>query len=331
MTTRSDSGTEILAGAADTALRDAMARLTTAGVDNPRFEAQLLLALALGVSRTAVLTGLHPEPNADQQKGFARLLAARVRRVPLAYLRGTQEFYGLNFAVTPAVLIPRPETELLVDFAREKLADRTAENNHDQDNDPPCFADVGAGSGCVAIAILAHCPQARGIAFDLAPDALAIARKNAVANGVAARLGFARGDLLTGANSGRFDVIVSNPPYISQDDLETLQPEVREFEPRLALDGGLDGLALYRPLASQARRALKPGGWLAVEVGQGQAAPVRALLEQQGLSELEIRPDLAGIGRVVCGRKPDQPLQNVADERRPDRVSADGEGGPAWT
>jgi release factor glutamine methyltransferase len=273
-------------------LVEATQQLEEAGIENPRFEAQLLLGLALGVSRVAILAGTHPEPTEAQQQEFARLIEARARRVPLAYLRGTQEFYGLPFRVSPAVLVPRPETELLVDFARETLP-----------GDMGVLADVGTGSGCIAIATLAHCPQAQGVAFDLSPDALALARHNALHNGVETRLRFARADLLTGAATDAYDVIVSNPPYIPTAQIPTLQAEVRDYEPRLALDGGPDGLEALRRLAAESSRALRPGGWLAVEVAIGQAADVADFLRAHRLTSVATRADLAGIERLVCGQK----------------------------
>jgi release factor glutamine methyltransferase len=161
---------------------------------------------------------------------------------------------------------------------------------------------VGTGSGCLLTAILAGCPKATGVAFDLSAEALAIARRNAAQNGVASRARFARGSLLESAGAERFDLIVSNPPYIPTADLAALQPEVRDCEPRMALDGGADGLECLRQLAAAAPRALKPGGWLAVEVGQGQAAPVADLLRARGLRAVGTRRDLAGIERIVYGQ-----------------------------
>lgn len=273
---------------------EAIATLAAAGVEDPRFEAQLLLALALGVSRSQVVAGLAPFPTEAQQQAFLHLVRERARRVPLAYLRGSQEFYGLPFLVTPDVLIPRPETELLVDFALEML--RTAETPS------PILADVGAGSGCIAIAALAHCPAARAIAVDISAAALAVAGTNAVQNGVTERIRFVRAGLLTGLATAHFDLVVSNPPYIPTSEIPKLQEEVRAFEPALALDGGADGLDFHRGLVTGALRVLRPGGWLAVEVAMGQAPAVAALFRKAGLTSLTIRRDLAGIERVVAGK-----------------------------
>ncbi|HZP80770.1 MAG TPA: HemK/PrmC family methyltransferase, partial [Chthonomonadaceae bacterium] len=157
--------------------------------------------------------------------------------------------------------------------------------------------------GCIVIAALAHCATAQAVALDLSWEALTLARRNAETNGVSARVRFAQGDLLTGVKSAGFDVIVSNPPYIPTAEVPTLQSEVRDFEPRLALDGGADGLVLLRGLSSGAQRVLRPGGWLGVEVALGQAETVAALLHAAGWGAVETRRDLAGIARVVCGQK----------------------------
>ena len=270
-----------------TALQWADRLLNAAGIEDARFEAQLLLALALNVSRTTLLAGLRPTLSETEFRAFEALARERERRVPLAYLRGTQEFYGLPFLVTPATLIPRPETELLVEFALEKS--------------PTLLADVGTGTGCIPIAVLAHCPQARAVAFDLSFEALAVARRNAIANNVMDRLRLVQGNILRGAG-GMFDLLVSNPPYIPSEEIDGLQAEVRDFEPRLALDGGRDGLTLLRELAQEARRVLKPGGWLAVEVALGQASVVAELFAARGLTAIAARRDLAGIERIVCGQ-----------------------------
>ena len=272
-------------------LQAAIVRLTAAGVETPRLEAQLLLAQALGTTRTAVVAGIYREPTAEQHAEFERLVQAREGRIPLAYLRGTQEFFGLTFRVGPEVLIPRPETELLVEFALEKLGQAGT------------LADVGTGSGCIVTATLAHAVQARGVGFDLSADALTVAQTNIRLNGVAERVRLVQGDLLTGAGEALFEVIVSNPPYIPSAEVANLAPEVRDAEPRLALDGGRDGLEYYRRLTVQAWRALRPGGWLAVEVGMGQAPEVAALWRATDWQEVTIRCDLAGIERMVCGRK----------------------------
>jgi release factor glutamine methyltransferase len=278
----------------------ASARLAAAGVESARFEAQLLVGLAVGVSRTAVIAGLYPPLDDGAWNRFRGLVEARCARTPLAYLRGTQEFYGLELEVGPAVLIPRPETELLVDFARERLRGGPTASGAA----PAAFADVGTGSGCIAVSVLVSCAGTRCVALDLSAEALLVARRNAARHSVTDRIRLVRGDLLAGMPAGRFDVILSNPPYIATGDLAGLQPEVRDAEPRLALDGGPDGLACLKRLAPLALRCLRPGGWLAVEVALGQAGDVAGLFAGAGFCEIELRNDAAGIERVVAARSP---------------------------
>lgn len=299
----------LLAGAAQ--------KLEAAGVESPRLEARLLLAQALGVSSVELLRGLGREPTDAEIRRFEGLLGERARRVPLAYLRGTQEFYGLTFEVTPATLIPRPETELLVEYVLEKalgvrssgvgkesqcLTPNAPEGERAQ-RSVRTLIDVGTGSGCIAVAVAVHAPAMRVVAVDISAEALAVARRNAARHHVAGRVQFIRGELLDSVASQCAEIIVSNPPYIPTKEIETLQPEVRDYEPRIALDGGPDGLRLYRRLFAGARRTLRPGGWLAVEVGFGQAEAVAERMALVGFEEIERRRDLVGIERVVAGRR----------------------------
>ena len=277
-------------------LAEAIERLQAAGTENPRLEAQLLMALALVVPRTSILAGMHPPPTPEQEQEFARLIAEREKRVPLAYLRGTQEFYALEFIVTPAVLVPRPETEMLVEEAL-----RLARSQGDET--PFLLADVGTGSGCIPISVAKHQQNVIAAAFDVSAEALEVARRNAQRHGVSHRIQFSQGDLLSGVAPEIFHCIVSNPPYIASQEIESLQPEVRDYEPRLALDGGSDGLEAYRRLIPQAAFALQSGGWLCLEIGHGQADAVKNLMCEAGLHEINARPDFAGIERVVAGRK----------------------------
>lgn len=281
--------------------RWAAEELRAAGVEEARFEAQLLLAFALGVSRSSVVARTYAPLSGEQRERFTDLIARRVRRVPFAYLRGTQEFYRREFVVTPAVLVPRPETELLVEKVLEKVGASFARDLPGQEQ--VTLADVGTGSGCIAVTLAAEQAQICAVAFDISPDALALAQLNARNNGVAEQVRFVRGDLLTGGAAGAFDIVASNPPYIPTDVIEGLQAEVRDYEPRLALDGGNDGLHVYRILVVGSERALKPGGWLFMEVGQGQADAVSALMRRAGYANIEAFRDLAGIERVVCGQK----------------------------
>ena len=271
----------------------AQARLKAAGVDSPRFEAQLLVGMVLGISRTAVTVQLHPQMSPAQFEVLRDFVSRRENREPLAYIRTTQDFYGREFSISPEVLIPRPETEMLVDFAFE----RTPIRLHFR------FAEVGTGSGCIAISVLAERPLSTCVAVDISDGALRIARKNAEKQDVVDRIQFVHGDLLEGFPLTSFDLILSNPPYIPTGDISTLQPEVSRFEPKLALDGGEDGLELYRRLTAQAAIVLRPGGWIAVEIGMGQSEEVTSLFEAAGLKDIESRLDLAGIGRVALGRR----------------------------
>ena len=266
------------------------AKLRDSGIDLPGTEAQLLLAWALGTTRLDVMANPERCLDSAQIGKFRDAVLQRSRRVPLAYIRGTQEFYGFEFAVSPAVLIPRPETELLVEFTLEK--------SHSGDSS---VWDVGTGSGCIAVAISARNPRSRVIASDVSKDALDIASRNAVRHD--ARVRFIQTDLLSSARAESVTTIVSNPPYIGLRELETLQPEVRDHEPHLALAAVDDGLFILRRLIPQGFRALKCGGWMAVEVGIGQAEHVFADFESSGFRDVGTIKDLAGIDRVVKGHK----------------------------
>lgn len=276
------------------AIREASQRLTNVGIppDEARREARILVREATGLTNEALY--MHPEftlPD-DVLAHWESMVARRETREPLAYITGYREFYGLTFRVTPAVLIPRPETELLVEIALEHL--REVKN--------PVVVDVGTGSGCIAIAIAVHRPDATVYATDISPDALTIARENATRNGVTVHF---REDDLLGPFQGRgpqFDVIVSNPPYIAPAEITTLEPEVRDWEPQLALGTHPHPELIYGHLAKESRGILRPGGLLAAEVGQGLAHPARVLWKVSGFSEITTIPDYAGIPRVVCGR-----------------------------
>ena len=279
-------------------LPEAIRILQAADIETPRLEARVLLAYVLKVSNASVIAGTYSAPPPEQIAEFSRLISERAKRVPLAYLRGTQEFYGLDFAVSPAVLIPRPETEWLTENAIRRAA--LWAQNHAE---PFLLADVGTGTGCIPISAAKHQRPLLAAAFDISADALAVAQSNAERHGVSERVRFVRGDLLTGAKPETFHLVASNPPYIPQGDIAELQPEVRDFEPRLALVGGADGLGIYRRLIPQAWRALKWGGGLCVEVGQGQAQAVKALMREADFFPIRVENDLAGIERFVTGGK----------------------------
>ncbi len=224
---------------------------------------------------------------------FRALIERRLAGEPIQYIIGEAEFYGLPFRVTRDVLIPRPETEYLVEKVLELTASFTA----------PRIVDIGTGSGAIAVVLAHKLPGARLTATDLSAPALKIARQNAVRNGVA-RIRFLLGDLLAPVAEERFDIIVSNPPYVPTADRATLSVEVREYEPALALFAGDDGLDVYRRLIPAAFDALKPGGFVALEIGYGQSISIIELLARSGFQRVEFIPDLQGIPRVACAQRP---------------------------
>lgn len=285
----------MVAGATyDALLRDAAVALTSAGIDNVRFEARLLLARAAGLSvEQLIARGGDPAPAATAT-ALRELTARRVRREPMAYILGEREFWGLPFKVSPAVLVPRPDSETLIETALALLPDRTR---------PLRLLDLGAGSGCLLLTLLREYPEATGVGVDASEAALAVARENAEALGVASRAQLVAGDWRrpdwTERLVGPFDLVVSNPPYIESRVIDGLMPEVARHEPRLALDGGADGLDAYRLIAAAAPRLIVPGGWLLVEGGEGQATDISGIFSAAGLSPSPPRKDLAGVERVV--------------------------------
>lgn len=281
--------------------RDAAARLAAAGIEHGAQEAVWLLEEALGVSRLTLRLegGRVVEPG--ERDRVERRVARRVAGEPLQYILGTQEFCGFDFLVNPSVLIPRPETEGLVRETLRLLSGLGAAGT-------PDLADIGTGSGCIAIALARLLPSARVWATDLSSPALVVARRNAVRLGAADRIIFHEGDLLTPLREsgleGTLDAVVSNPPYIAEREMAALPREVRNYEPRLALAGGPDGLAVHRRLLAEAWEFLKPGGWLLMEMGQGQAGPIRVLAATDGrYGACDIVRDVAGIERVICLQK----------------------------
>jgi release factor glutamine methyltransferase len=267
--------------------------LAEQGLDEARLDTECLLARVLGCRRLDLYLD-HDRPlSGEELSSFRALMRRRAGREPLAYILGTRGFHGLELAVGPGVLVPRPETEHLVEVGLEVLSERP----------DPRFADVGTGSGCVALALLAEHTGARGVASDVSPQALAIAAKNAQTLGLRARLDLVRADLLAHLTPRSLDLVVSNPPYVTPGEEDLLAPEVRDHEPQQALFDA-DGLPLTRRLAEQAFGALRPGGTLAIETGWNKAPLVRQLLEEAGFSELRAIADLSGIDRVIVGRAP---------------------------
>ena len=274
-------------------LRAAVMRLEDHRVGSPRLNAEILLMHTLACDRAYLYAHPDRELNDEELSRYDEHLSERSRGVPAQYITGHQEFYGLDFIVTAAVLIPRPETEHLV----EAVLDIT---NHIPV--APKIVDVGTGSGAVAIALANELPDAYVFATDISEDALEIARANASRLQVEKDIEFRRTDLLNGFPDAMFDIVASNPPYVGESEHDKVQLEVRKFEPHMAVFGGHEGLDIYRRLIPQALRVLRPGGWLAMEIGYSQEASILKLLN--GWTETRSIPDLQGIPRVVVARKP---------------------------
>jgi release factor glutamine methyltransferase len=274
-----------------------VSQLTEAGITShdASVEVRQLILETLGLTLTQLLLHDGSLSAADSRRIDARI-ARRATREPLAYILGERWFYGMRFLVTPDVLIPRPETELLAELALEHLQQFPTEN--------PSILDLCTGSGCVGIAILANYPAAAAVLTDLSPDATAIAWQNAELHGVFERCQLIVGDLDSDiATEDTFDVITANPPYIDPDDIETLDIEVRDWEPELALYASDAGYALYPRIAALALNRLRPGGLLAVECGHTQAGTIADMFAAAGLTNIKIHDDLAGIPRVVTANQ----------------------------
>lgn len=259
------------------------------GIDNARLEAEWMLCAATGLDRVGLYLNFEKPLNGAELSSYRAMVARRAKREPLQHILGSQEFCGIEFEVTRDVLIPRHDTETLVTEALARVPGAGA------------VLDIGTGSGCIAVALAKHLPDAKVTATDVSEAALAVARRNAERAGV--NVEFLRGSLLEPVAGRHFDLIVSNPPYIPTADIAGLEPEVRDFEPIGALDGGKDGLDAYRSLVPSAVSCLNPGGWLVVEVGKGQAVAVRELFENNTFKEIIFASDPAGIERVVGGMR----------------------------
>lgn len=262
-------------------------------IESPRLDAEVLLSHILGRERIYLYVHFDEPLEPAELARYREAIKQRVQRVPVAYIIGEKEFMGLTFKVTADTLVPRPDTEILVQAAVERLRAR---------GETPRFADIGTGSGAICLSILHFLPKAQADTVDISPAARAIAEENAAALEVADRVTFHTGDLLAPLAGQCYDAILSNPPYIPDGDIAALAPEVRLKEPRTALAGGKDGLDFYRRLTADAPAHLKDGGFLAVEVGIHQAAPVAALAVP-AFSRTEILKDYAGIERVVIAWK----------------------------
>jgi release factor glutamine methyltransferase len=273
------------------ALTAAIDTLTANSVGSPRMNAETLLMFVLNSDRAYLYAHPEQELTPDEQLGYDEAIAERSTGKPAQYITGHQEFWGMDLIVLPAVLIPRPETEHVVETVLELARMKQA----------PRIVDVGTGSGCIALALAAELPWARVEAMDISPTALEVARANATRLQLDHRIVFQQRDLLAGAPADAYDFVVSNPPYVPESEPEKAQREVREFEPKVAVFAGESGLEVYRRLVPQAREVLKPGGWLVVEIGFSQATAVHELV--QDWAEVRVTPDLQGILRVVAAKK----------------------------
>ena len=267
----------------------AAARLADAGVETARLDARLLMAHVMGGDVARVVAESRATVSADQLATLDRLLARRQAREPMSHILGRREFWGLDFTVTPATLTPRPDTETVIEAVLDARPDKGA---------PLRILDLGTGTGCLLLALLHEYPAATGLGIDVSADALAVAEKNAVALGLAGRATFDEGVWCQGVE-GTFDVVVSNPPYIPDDDILGLMTEVSAYEPIAALRGGSDGLDAYRQISSELPKVMKQGAGVFFEVGDGQADAVAAILREGGFSDVSRRADLGGRERCI--------------------------------
>jgi release factor glutamine methyltransferase len=276
----------------DAALRRAVRTLEANDVGSPRMNAETLLMFVLGCDRAYLYA--HPERQltGDEENRYNATITERATGKPSQYITGHQEFWGLDFIVSPAVLIPRPETEHVV----ETVLDLAQAHRFER------VADIGTGSGCLAIALAQELPRARFSAVDISPEALEIARANAARHQVSQRIDFRASDLLAALPETAFDLVVSNPPYVGESERDKVQKQVRDFEPKVAVFSGRQGLDIYRRLIPQAHAALLPGGWLVMEMGYSVEQPVRDLLA--GWSNIRVTYDLQGIPRVAAAQRP---------------------------
>jgi release factor glutamine methyltransferase len=275
------------------AWQGARSRLEAAGVPGPVIDARVLVEAACGVTRADIVGDPHRELSEAQVERLDAYLERRIRREPVSHILGRKGFWNIMLGVTADVLTPRPETEVIVDHALRLFPEGR----------PFRILDLGVGSGAILLAILAERPAARGLGIDVSEEALAVARDNAARLGLADRIALLRGDWSGGLAGSEFDLVVSNPPYIASPVIETLDPEVRDYEPRIALDGGPDGLDAYRRLAPEILRMLRPGGRFLVEIGYDQKAAAESLFRAAGAMEVETLQDLSTHDRVVTGMK----------------------------
>ncbi|THD81120.1 MAG: peptide chain release factor N(5)-glutamine methyltransferase [Phenylobacterium sp.] len=282
------------------AWQSAKKRLEDAGLAGPVIDARLLVEAAAEATRADIVTDPHRPLSPAQEQTLTDYLSRREHREPVSQILGRKGFWKIMLGVNSHVLTPRPDTETVVDVALKDFPEHAAWS----------VLDLGVGSGAILLSILAERPAARGLGVDISPEAIAVARDNAAGLGLASRVALLRGDWTSGLAEANFDLVVANPPYIATDIIETLEPEVSRWEPRLALDGGADGLDAYRTLAPEILRVLKPGGRFAVEIGYDQKEAVEALFGGAGAVEVRTVRDLADRDRVVAGAK--KPLESKA-------------------
>ena len=280
------------------AWQGAKQRLEAAGLAGPVIDARLLVEAAADATRADIVGDPYRPLTPEQEATLADYLARREHREPVSHILGRKGFWKIMLNVTPDVLTPRPDTETVVEWVLRDFPEHAAWS----------VLDLGVGSGAIILSILAERPAARGLGVDVSEEALAVARENAANLGLAGRLALLRGDWTEGLAEASFDLVVSNPPYIASDVIETLEPEVRDHEPRLALEGGADGLMHYRRLAPEILRVLKPGGRFAVEIGYDQKTAVEALFREAGAAHVQTLRDLGDRDRVVAGTK--NPLES---------------------
>ena len=282
-------------------LKKAVDQFQTKNINTPLLDAEVLLCHVLGVERWHLYVNRNRMLSAEQQQGYEGLLEKRMQGIPVQYLTHRQEFMGLDFYVEEGVLIPRPDTEILV----EKVLDWV--KIHGKDKEQIRIADIGTGSGAITVSLAKYIPKAFVYSVDISEQAQSIGKKNARSLGTDERIRFLLGDLLKPLGEqgleNQLDILVSNPPYIPSEEIETLQIEVAQYEPRLALDGGKDGLDFYRRLVEGGHGFIKDGGLIALEVGHNQAEAVKKLMERQDFyADIEKIRDLSGIERVVAAR-----------------------------
>ena len=272
--------------------------LSKKGIDTARLDAELMLAYLLKTDRTRLYMNFDQPLTKDELSNFKKLLERRAKHEPLQYITEHQEFWSLSFKVSPSVLIPRPETELLVEESIMELSKSFPEEESIE------ILDIGTGSGALAAALASELKGAHLTGVDISPEAARLARENIEANNLSSSVSILEGDLFEPVGDKSFHLIVSNPPYIPHGDLDSLQPEVAEFEPLSALDGGDDGLDYYRRIIPESLKYLIPGGWLMLEHGKGQSGDIISIFkERSAFTDIESINDLAGIDRVVKGRR----------------------------